>query len=147
MEDFNLDDIINHRIAILATLIKRHIFRIISEKNLDITPDQWVVLHYLWQENGLSIGDIANRSKKDFANVTRIVDRLKSMGYVSKRKSKTDGRSFNVYILPKADEIRNDIQNCWQRSSEEALNGITKSEQNQLLDILDKIERNVMSNL
>ncbi len=69
------------------------------------------------------------------------------MGYVSKRKSKTDGRSSNVYILPKADEIRNDIQNCWQRSSEEALNGITKSEQNQLLDILDKIERNVMSNL
>ena len=119
MEDFNLDDIINHRIAIHATLIERHIFRIISEKNLDLTPDQWVVLHYLWQENGLSIGDIANRSKKDFANVTRIVDRLKSMGYVSKRKSKTDGRSFNVYILPKADEIRNDIQNCWQRSTEE----------------------------
>lgn len=143
----DLENIVNHRIAMLASLAKRQIFKIIAENNLDITPEQWVVMHFLWKENGLSIGEIARKSKKDFANVTRIVERLAKMGYVTKRKSKKDGRSFNVFILPKADEIRNDIEKCWKQASETALNGITDSEQQYLIDIFDKIEKNIMGNL
>ena len=145
--NFNLDDIINHRIAMLAILLKRQVFKIIATNNLSITPDQWVILYYLWQENGLSIGEIASRSKKDFANVTRIVDKLNEMGYVTKRKSRKDARSVNVFTLPKADEIRTDIQNCWKESSDIALSEISESEQQYFLEILMKIENNVLKSM
>ena len=142
-----LEDLVNHRIATLAILLKRQAFRIIAKNELGITPEQWVVIYHLWQEDGLTIGEIANRSKKDFGNVTRIIGKLEKTGYVSKRKSDTDNRSFNIYILPKAEEIKDKVQNCWKESSDLALRGISEREQQQLLEIVEKIEKNVLENL
>lgn len=131
----------------LALFMKRQVLKLISDHNLEITPEQWVVLFYLWQENGLSIGEIASRSKKDFANVTRIVDKLKKMGYVTKLKSKDDGRIHHIFIQPKADKIKNDVQNCWKQASDIALDGISVSEQQQLMEILVKIENNILKDI
>lgn len=145
--DFNLDKSVNHRIATLAVLLKRQVFRIIAENELEITPDQWVVMYYLWEKNGLSVGEIASKSKKDFANVTRIVDKLEKSGFVEKRKSKDDSRKTNIYILPKADNIKQKIHNCWSESSAIALKGISTSEQQFLLDIIQKMEDNILDKL
>lgn len=145
--DFNLENVINHRISVLTLLMKRHVLKLISNNNLTVTPEQWIVLFYLWQEDGLSIGEIARRSKKDFANVTRIVDKLIKMKYVTKVRSRKDGRIFHVFIQPKADEIKKDVQNCWKQASDVALNGINMSEQEQLMEILVKIENNILKEL
>ena len=145
--DYNLENIVNHRISTIAVLMKRQVFKILAEKNLKVTPDQWVVLYFLWQENGLSIGEIAKKAKKDFANVTRIVDKLKTMDYVTKKKSKKDNRICNVFLQPKANEIKNDIQNCWKEASDVALSGISELEQKQLMDILVKVENNILLDL
>jgi DNA-binding MarR family transcriptional regulator len=147
MMDFNLEEVINHRIGMLALLMKRQVLRLISDHNLEITPEQWVVLFYLWQKDGLSIGEIASRSKKDFANVTRIVDKLTKMEYVTKKRSKMDGRIFHVFIQPKAEQIKNDVQNCWKEASDIALKEISESEQQQFLEILTKIENNILKDL
>ena len=145
--DIKLENIVNHRISIIAVLMKRQVFKILADKNLEITPDQWVVMFYLWEENGLSIGEIARRSKKDFANVTRIVDKLEKRKYLTKKKSKKDSRVYNVFIRQKAAEIKEDIQNIWKQASDIALNGIKISEQQQLMETLIKIENNVLKSL
>ena len=147
MTDFNLENIINHKISMLSIIMKRQVLKIIANNRLNVTPEQWVVMFYLWQENGLSIGEIANRSKKDFANVTRIVDKLIKMKYVIKKKSKKDGRSFLVYIQPSADNVKKDIQDCWKQASDVALNEISEAEHQQLVKILDKIESNILTDL
>lgn len=145
--DFNLENIINHKISMLSLLMKRQVLKLIADNNLDITPEQWVVMFYLWQENGLSIGEIAQRSKKDFANVTRIVDKLIKMDFVTKKKSEKDGRIFHVYIQPKANNIKSDVQNCWKQASDIALQGISETEEQQLVNTLDKIESNLLRDL
>lgn len=146
-DDFNFENVINHRIGMLALLMKRHILKIISDHNIDITPEQWTVLFYLLQENGLTIGEIANRSKKDFANVTRIVDKLNKMEFVTKVKSKKDGRIFHVFIQPKAAKTKKDIQKCWKKASAIALNEVSQAEQQQFMEILIKIENNILREL
>jgi DNA-binding MarR family transcriptional regulator len=142
-----LENSVNHRIATLAVLLKRQVFQIIAKNELEITPEQWVVIYYLWQENGLSIGEIANRTKKDFANVTRIINKLEKIGYISKIRSDKDSRSFNVFINTKADAIKDAVQKCWKQSSDLALKGISEQEQQYLLGIIDKIENNILENL
>ncbi|WP_430811213.1 MULTISPECIES: MarR family winged helix-turn-helix transcriptional regulator [unclassified Carboxylicivirga] len=146
MQD-NLENIVNHRVSIVAVLMKRQIFKILSKKELKVTPDQWVVLYYLWQHNGLSIGEIAKQSKKDFANVTRIVDKLIKMEYLTKKRDKNDSRKSNVFLQPKGNAIKEDIQNCWKEASDIALKGISKIEQEQLMNILTKIENNILIDL
>lgn len=143
--EIKLENSVNHRIATLALLLKRQVFRIIADNKLEITPDQWVVLYYLWEDNGITVGDLATRSKKDFGNVTRIVDKLSKLGYVTKKKSKTDSRSVLVYILPKADEIKDKIYICMQQSIDIATNGIKESEQAFMLDLIEKMERNILN--
>ena len=146
MKEYNLDKIVNHKIATVAVLLKRQAFRLIADNNLEITPEQWVLLYYLWEKDGLSIGELATKSKKDFGNVTRIVEKLIKSGYVEKLKSKTDSRKSNVYILPKADSIKNKIMKCWVESSEISLKGISENEQKILLDLLQKVENNIIEN-
>ncbi|MFC0877788.1 MarR family winged helix-turn-helix transcriptional regulator [Saccharicrinis sp. FJH2] len=145
--DIKLDDIINHRISMLSLFMKRHIIKIIADNNLGITPEQWVILSYLWEEDGLSIGEIASRSKKDFANVTRIIDKLIKLGYVTKKRSERDGRIFHIYLQQKAEIIKNDVQNCWQQASEVALTGIAPSEQQHFMKTLEEIENNILNDL
>lgn len=80
----------------LSGIIKRQIYQIISEEGLDITPEQWVLLVNLWENDGQTIGDLVTQSQKDFANVTRIVEKLSKNGYIIKRKNHKDGRSVPI---------------------------------------------------
>jgi DNA-binding MarR family transcriptional regulator len=141
----NLDQSVNHRIATLAVLLKRQVFRLISKNNLAITPDQWVILYYLWEDDGMPVGSLAAKSKKDFATTTRIIDNLVKMEYIEKRKSSNDSRVTTIHLLPKAELIRNPVAKIWEESTIIAMNGISASEKLILLDLLDKIERNVMA--
>ena len=52
----DIDKMVNHKIAKLSGIIKRQIYQIISEEGLDITPEQWVILVYLWENDGQTIG-------------------------------------------------------------------------------------------
>ena len=54
----DIDKMVNHKIAKLSGIIKRQIYQIISEEGLDITPEQWVILVYLWENDGL-ISDLS----------------------------------------------------------------------------------------
>ncbi len=145
--EYKLEDVINHRISMIAVFMKRQIIRILSENKLNITPDQWMVMYYLWEDNGLSIGELSKKTKKDFANVTRIVDKLVKMKYVIKKRSKKDSRVNNVYILPNGEDIKTAVQNCWKQASDIALKDISDSEQQQLITTLSKIENNILNNL
>ena len=144
MNDLNLDHFVNHRIATVATLLKRQIFRIIAKNNLKITPDQWIILHYLWEKNGLTVSELAQKSRKDFANVTRIIDKLVKAGYAERYVNQNDNRISHVYVLPKAEEIKEEIHKCWMESTEISLQGINDSEQKLLLALLQKIEDNIL---
>lgn len=141
----NLDESVNHRLAMLAVSLKRQAFRLIAEKKIDVTPDQWVILYYLWEEDGLPVGLLAKKAKKDFANATRIIDKLVKQQYVEKRKSESDSRVSHIYLLKKANDIKESIQVVWEESTEIAMKGINASEQLILLNLLDRIENNVLS--
>jgi DNA-binding MarR family transcriptional regulator len=134
---------ITHRMAIISTLAKRLIYKAINEASLEITPDQWSLLYYLWAKDGLSIGEIAELSKKDFSNVTRIVDKLVRDEYVQKKKDTRDKRSYHVFLLPKADTVKDKVEQIQSKTMSESLNGISDKEQKFLLNILNVMEINI----
>ena len=141
----DLDKSVNHRIAMLAVSLKRQVFRLIAESKIDITPDQWVILYYLWEEDGLPVGLLATKARKDFANATRIIDKLVKLKYVEKRKSETDSRISHIFLLKGANDIKESINKCWVESTEIAMKGIDESEELVLLNLLDRIENNVLA--
>lgn len=143
MKEYNFDTSINHQLATTANSLRRLAFKLITEKGLDITPEQWVVLYYLWTENGSSLSTLSEKSKKDFANVSRIVDKLVKSGYIEKRKSETDSRSYNVFLLPQAESIRGKLISCWKEATEILMNGIPSEKQEMLLELFSKMDKNL----
>jgi Transcriptional regulators len=86
---------------------------------IDLTPEQWVILDYLMQSNGLSQKDIADKSYKNAPTVSRIVDVLERKGIVERHRFDNDRRRYKIYLtdkgqavglraLPIAQELRNE---------------------------------------
>lgn len=143
MKEYNFEQSINHQLTVVTGSLRKLAFRLISEKELDITPEQWVILHYLWTDDGLSLSELVKRSKKDFANVTRIVDKLIAAGYIVKRKSDTDNRSYNIYLLPHADSIKDKVLSCWKEATAILSRGMSNKEKDIFLKLLAKAEANL----
>ncbi len=142
-----LDKNINHRMAVIAALAKRLIYKSLNDEGLEITPDQWALLYYLWAEDGLTVGEIAGLSKKDFSNVTRIIDKLVRDGYVEKRNDIRDKRSFRVFLRPKANAIRERVEKVRNKTMSESISGISSEDQEFLLEILRVMEANISRQL
>ena len=126
---------VNHKIAKLSGIIKRQIYQIISEEGLNITPEQWVILVYLWENDGQTIGDLVTQSQKDFANVTRIVEKLSKNGYIIKRKNHKDGRSVLLYCTDKVKTIMPHINKCQMLSLNISLKGISQESSLKMLEL------------
>ena len=70
----------------------------------DITPEQFVVLVKLSEENGISQMELANRLDKDKNNVKAMVDNLSKKGYLIKKRIKPI-KELILYILQKKPKL------------------------------------------
>ncbi|MEK8132199.1 MarR family transcriptional regulator [Paenibacillus filicis] len=66
----------------------------------DMTTEQFSVLHRLYQTDGISQKEIAERTVKDQPTTARILDLLIRKELVRKEMSPTDRRSFLVFLTP-----------------------------------------------
>lgn len=143
MSAFDLDKSINHTIAYAATLMKRQLFSLFKKNNLEITPDQWVVLYYLWQQDGLNFGELAEKTKKDNANITRIINRLEKQNLVKKVNRKDDKRFYNVYLTDNANNTKDKVYGSILTSTDICSNSLSIEEQTILLKLLNKLIANM----
>jgi DNA-binding MarR family transcriptional regulator len=64
----------------------------------DITPDYWIVLEWLSEEDNISIGQLAKRTSKDNAAISRIIDGMERNDLVNRVSSSTDKRSYQIVM-------------------------------------------------
>ena len=62
----------------------------------NVTPPQWGVLVALWEQDGLSLSELAKRSFFDGPTMTGIVDRLEKANLVERRRDSSDRRVISV---------------------------------------------------
>ena len=142
---FDLENTVNYRIVTTESLLRRSIFRVISHNSIEITPEQLPMLYFLWRKDGLTVGELAKNSKKDFANTTRIVDKLIAAGYAEKRQNTDDCRKYNIYVTNLGEAIKEIVHKCWHESLGIATNGISKKDQTLLISLLLKIDENILA--
>src|SRR4030042_1428898 len=59
-----------------ALALKSALQRFFKENGFEITVEQWAIIRHLWDEDGLSQREIAEKTAKDKPNITRMVDAL-----------------------------------------------------------------------
>ncbi|WP_053374553.1 MarR family winged helix-turn-helix transcriptional regulator [Paenibacillus sp. FJAT-27812] len=64
----------------------------------DVTPEQWSLLMCLDEHDGITHKDLAHRTDKDPANITRLVDQLERKELVRRVANPGDRRSQLLYL-------------------------------------------------
>lgn len=123
-------------------MIKRVFFKILNDNKLDITPEQWNILYHLNESDGLTIGRLSEITYKDFANMSRITQKLETAGFVEKKRENIDKRIFKLFITDKGKELNNQLHQCAFESTNIALEGMDE----QTREIMIKNLKRVITN-
>src|SRR3546814_13691036 len=73
---------------------------------LCITYPQDLVLHFLWEQDGRTIGHIAERLSLESSTVTPLVKRLEAGGFLTRARSAADERRVDVRLTERGAAMR-----------------------------------------
>lgn len=123
--------------------VARRLQRNFRKANLDITIEQWSILYHLWKEDGLSQQELGNRTFRDKASTTRLIDNLEKQGYLTRVASETDRRINLVCLTEKAKPLQDITYQLANQTMNEALEGISKEQ----IEIVKNVFQRVYDNL
>lgn len=110
---------------------------------IDITVDQWVVIHLLHKYQQLSQQEIGDLAFKDAPTITRMLDLLEKKKVISRRSDKSDKRKYKILLTELGKEKFDAIQPIVKNFRAEAYEGLSDSE----LQILEKTLKKIFENL
>ena len=95
----------------LVTKIKQlgdRIFeRILAEKNIDaFNGAQGRILYVLWQEDGVPIKIISEKSGLAITSLTTMLERMEKNGLISRKTDEADKRKTLLFLTDKAKELK-----------------------------------------
>ncbi|WP_299546338.1 MarR family transcriptional regulator [uncultured Tateyamaria sp.] len=70
-------------------------------EKLGLTYPQYLAMLVLWEKDGLSVQEIADRLQLEGATTTPLIQRIERMGLVLKKRSTTDERRQDVFLTEK----------------------------------------------
>jgi DNA-binding MarR family transcriptional regulator len=104
MNNFNLHDSLGFILNKVNGKLKNEFFQQLKEYG--ITPEQWAVLNFLWEEEGVTPKELADLTFKDKPNTNRIIDNLQKRGLITRSPHPTDGRSFQIFLTDAGKGLR-----------------------------------------
>lgn len=136
---------IGPKLAGTGNLSKVFAIQTFLNSNLDITPEQFSVLHVLVENGCLYQRQISALTLKDRPNISRILNILEKMGYVSKTPDVNKRKIVKINITQDGIDLYNKavptILNVWH----ETVEGISEEELDILNNVLEKINKNLLS--
>ncbi|RFU67524.1 MarR family transcriptional regulator [Peribacillus saganii] len=108
----------------------------------NLAPEQNLILMLLWELDGLSQNDIAEKLDKDKTNIARMVLNLERKGFIKRTVSQHDRRSLKVNLTEKGRALGNKIIPITEEFNHLVTHGITEEELKELSRILKKMREN-----
>ncbi|MBK5719470.1 MarR family transcriptional regulator [Dysgonomonas sp. Marseille-P4677] len=132
--------IINGKVSMA---INRMMYRNFRKAGLDITPEQWSVLAFLWREDGVTQQTLCNSTFKDKPSMTRLIDNLAKQNLVYRNASTTDRRSNYIHLTDLGRSIKEKANKAVYETVDAALAGIDESGQKQVRFLLAAVFGNI----
>jgi len=128
-------------IAILraADRLERRAAELLKQYNL--TPTQYNALRILrgGGPSGLACSQIGDRMISRDPDITRLLDRLKRRGLISRRRGQSDRRIIRIFITPVGLELLGRMDRPVEQFHLQALRDVNKHDLRGLIDVLKKL--------
>ena len=141
--EFNLNDSYGYLINLAAQRLKYELHQAFQARGYDITPEQWAVLNRLWEEDGLSQVELAERTFKDKPGTTRILTLLETKGVVVRHPDESDGRVQRVFLTKTGRDLKDKLVPCAQEVLTKSGRNLTKEDIAKFKQTLNQILSNL----
>ncbi|MCM1003442.1 MAG: MarR family transcriptional regulator [Candidatus Gastranaerophilales bacterium] len=146
-----LKDIITDRIGsiiyVVGSLVRGLSSQTFSEKSFGITPEQYLILLLIIENEGVYQRQICEITLKDRANIARIVDILLQKDLIKKVSDSNGRRIYKITATEKGKELIKEIDPCDMELREFITRGISEEELQITRKTLNKIKENVIDSI
>lgn len=96
---------------------RQTIQRLLKSNNVDMTFEMLQVMHCLWKEQGVSQQTLAEKTAKDKACLTNLINNLEKKGWVVRREDTSDRRNKLIFLTPEgitvADKVKSILKDMY----------------------------------
>ena len=115
----------------------------LSKNNINLTPEQYLVMDILWDQGTLSQQAIADIIQKDKNSVTKFIDSLEKKGLVSRVVNRNDRRINNIIVSEEGLKLKDKTTEVAINMMQNVLADISEDD----LLIFDKVMNQIKSNI
>lgn len=108
-------------------------------KKHGLTVALWPTMMCLWEEEGITQRDIAEKSKVENSTTTRTLDKLEKLGLVERHPDPNSRRSFRIYLTDKGRGLKDSLLPVPLAVNKSLMSPLTPNEQNEMLRMLKKL--------
>jgi DNA-binding MarR family transcriptional regulator len=105
----------------------------------DLTPQQFGLLRFLWEEDGLTQVELSNRSQIDRTTIGGLIDRLEQSGLLKRLPHPDDRRAYRISLSARGKKMEAELTPLAEELHRKILAPLTAAEIETLTTILRKL--------
>jgi DNA-binding MarR family transcriptional regulator len=103
----------------------------------DLTPPQFGLLAFLWQQDGLTQVELSEKGQIDRTTIGGLIDRLEKNGLVERRQHPQDRRAYKIHLTDQGKRLEVPLSECAERSLTKFTKGLNGQEVAELCRMLE----------
>lgn len=139
--------LLSKRIAVELNLagckLKQYTAAMLKHHEVDLTPEQFLLIDLLWNHGPLSQQELADQLQKDKNSVTKLVDAAERKGFVIRQQNPHDRRSNTIILTDLALGLKDNAKSTGIFILDKMLAGIGENELHTFLGTLAKLCSNM----
>ncbi len=134
--------LLGHHITTTARSMHRTLQQNFREAGFPITSEQWIVLVWLYDQDGKTQQELCDLTHKDKPGMTRILGNLEKTRLIIRTDDQNDGRTKRVFLTKQSKEMEQQLINIAGATQTKLINGISAAEIEACYNVLNKIQKN-----
>lgn len=137
------EDIFNIIVGRTSIMVSRVLLRNFRKHRLDITMEQWSILAILWQKDGCTQQELGNKTYREKAGVTRLLDKLEQQNIINRVTDAHDRRVRFIYLTEKGRALEEKANQIVVETYQQAIRDISEEDRTVCKNVLNKIYDNL----
>ncbi|NVO00053.1 MAG: MarR family transcriptional regulator [Geobacteraceae bacterium] len=108
--------------------------------NYELTPQQFGLMRFLWEEDAITQVELSNRSQIDRTTIGGLIDKLEQLALVKRMPHPEDRRAYRISLTETGKNLEKELAPLADELQATILNPLTAQEVESLITILQKIK-------
>ena len=140
----NIEDVILFQIDKTSKMSKIYSQRELDRLDFGLTVDQWVLMKIIHENANISQKELADKSLRDPASITRTLDLLSKKAYVERQSIEGNRRKYSLVLTKEGNKFIEKYMKTVILHRQNSVKGMTTKEVKQLNDLLQKMQNNMI---